>query len=215
MSVVVRHVDLPRALVEPRRATYLWQVQGLRAGELLTTTGGTAAVLPALADRRHATGSSSRSTPSGWPGVMLVADVLFGSPADGDRVGDRARGPRHVRFTREVTRDHTPGARHRRLMLASPMLITQSGVYLGYLFSLGLGLLFGAALFAGVRRAAWWLLVAAGVFLGVALHHPTVRRRALGRGDGRVRDLHHVAAVGAAGPRRRARASSGSCRSWC
>ena len=37
-------------------------------------------------------------------------------------------------------------------MIASPILVVQSGVYLGYLFSLGLGLLFGASLLAGLRR---------------------------------------------------------------
>ena len=51
-------------------------------------------------------------------------------------------------------------------MLASPMLITQSGVYLGYLWSLGLGLLFGASLLAGLRLRTWWRLIAAGVLLG-------------------------------------------------
>ena len=53
------------------------------------------------------------------------------------------------------------------LLLACPMIITQSGVYLGYLFSLGTGLLFGAALLAGLRRASVWLQILSGALLGV------------------------------------------------
>ena len=65
-------------------------------------------------------------------------------------------------FTREVTRAHVLSLVTATLVVSCPMIITQSGVYLGYLFTLGLGLLFGAALLAGVRRRSWWLLVASG-----------------------------------------------------
>ena len=51
-------------------------------------------------------------------------------------------------------------------MLASPIFALQSGVYLGYLFTLGLGLLFGAALVTGVVRHRPLLLVAAGLLVG-------------------------------------------------
>ena len=198
--------------------TYLWQVQGLRDGQICSPpTGGMPAVLPALADRRHGTGSSSRSTRSGWPGVMLVGRRGVRLAGGGDRVRHRARGARHVRVhPRDHPRPHAGARRRAALMLASPMLITQSGVYLGYLFTLGLGLLFGAALLAGLRSPRpGGCLVAAGVLLGVALHHPTVRRRAVGRRVGWVRDLHHLAASGSASSAPSAlRAASGSCRSW-
>jgi hypothetical protein len=68
---------------------------------------------------------------------------------------------------RELTRDRTLSLLTAALMLASPMVITQSGVYLGYLFSLGIGLLFGGALLAGLRRRSPWLLVVGGILLGV------------------------------------------------
>ena len=98
VSVVVRHVIYPALSWNRDESTYLWQVHGPAGGsDLLTTTGGLPAVLPTVADRRHATASSSRSTPSGWPGVMLVADVLFGSPAASIVWGTAPRGARHVR----------------------------------------------------------------------------------------------------------------------
>ena len=46
------------------------------------------------------------------------------------------------------------------------MFAVQSGVYLGYLFSTGIGLLFGAALLAGLRRDDWRLIALGGALLG-------------------------------------------------
>ena len=69
-------------------------------------------------------------------------------------------------FTHELTDDRRLALVSATLMLASPILIIQSGVYLGYLFSLGLGLFFGATLLASLRRRTRWLALASGVFLG-------------------------------------------------
>ena len=55
-------------------------------------------------------------------------------------------------FARELTKDRWLSLLTGVLMLASPFVVIQSGTYLGYLFSLGLGLFFGAALLAGLRR---------------------------------------------------------------
>ncbi len=85
-----------------------------------------------------------------------------------DRAAGRRSGVRHCRPPRSrsarcsrcsartrsratITGDRTVSLTAAALMLASPILAIQSGVYLGYLFTLGLGLLFGAALITGLR----------------------------------------------------------------
>jgi len=165
MSVVVRHVVYPALSWNRDEVTYLWQVRGLRAGHLLTTAGDMPHFFqPWLTGLRG--GQFFSQYTLGWPGLMLVADVLFGSPAMAIVWATMLAILGVYVFTREITRDHTLAFVSALLVLASPMIITQSGVYLGYLFSLGLGLLFGASLLAGLRLRRWWLLVVAGVLLG-------------------------------------------------
>ncbi|HLM16703.1 MAG TPA: hypothetical protein VK549_02700 [Acidimicrobiia bacterium] len=166
LSVVVRRVVYPGLSWNRDEATYLWQVRGLRAGQLLTTAGDLPHfVQPWLTGLRD--GQFFSQYTLGWPGLMLIADVLFGSPTMAMVWGTMLAVLGVYVFTREITRDHTLAFVSALLMLASPMLITQSGVYLSYLFSLGVGLLFGSALFAGLRTRRWWLLVASGLLLGV------------------------------------------------
>ena len=67
-------------------------------------------------------------------------------------------------------------------MVASPILVIQSGIYLSYLFSLGLGLVFGATFLGGLRRpTALAARDRGGLCLGYPVHDPPVRRGALGR----------------------------------
>jgi len=166
VSVVVRHVIYPALSWNRDEATYLWQVSGLRAGQLMTTTGGLPQFFqPWLTGVRD--GHFFSQYTLGWPGLMLVADVLFGSPAAAVVWGTMLAVLGTYVFTRELTRDHRLALVTAMLMLATPMVITQSGVYLGYLFSLGLGLLFGAALLSGVRLDQRWRFVVAGAFLGL------------------------------------------------
>ena len=51
-------------------------------------------------------------------------------------------------------------------------MLIQSGVYLAYLFSLGLGLFFGAALLAGLRRESRVLLLTNRLGSGEQDHSP-------------------------------------------
>jgi hypothetical protein len=165
MSVVVHRVIYPGLSWNRDEVTYLWQLQGLKQGQLLTTAGNMPHFfqpwLTGLKDGQY----FSQYT-LGWPGLMLIFDVLFGSPVMAMVTGTVLAVLGVYVFTRELTRDHTLSFVSALLVLASPMLITQSGVYLGYLWSLGLGLLFGASLFAGLRLRSWWRLVAAGGLLG-------------------------------------------------
>src|SRR5262249_15454398 len=48
----------------------------------------------------------------------------------------------------------------------SPIVVLHSGIFLSYLFALGLGLFSGAALFAGIRRRSWLLEAIAGGLMG-------------------------------------------------
>ena len=52
------------------------------------------------------------------------------------------------------------------LFLASPVVVIQSGVYLGYLFTVGLGNLALVCGLSGLRRVSRWRLASAGVLLG-------------------------------------------------
>ena len=165
VSVVVHRVIYPGLSWNRDEVTYLWQIQGLRHGQLLTTAGDMPHFFqPWLTGLKD--GQFFSQYTLGWPGVMLVADVLFGSPVMAMVIGTVLAVLGVYVFTREITHDHTLAFVSALLMLASPMLITQSGVYLGYLWSLGLGLLFGASLLAGLRLRTWWRLIAAGVLLG-------------------------------------------------
>jgi len=166
VSIVVRHVVYPALSWNRDESTYLWQARALGSGQLLTTTGGLPQFFqPWLTGVTH--GQFYSQYTLGWPGVMLVADQLFGSPAASIWWGTVVAILGTYLFVREITRDHWLSLLTATLVLASPMIITQSGQYLGYLFSLGIGLLFGAALLAGLRRRSGWLAVVAGAFLGI------------------------------------------------
>jgi hypothetical protein len=166
VSVVVHHFVYPALSWNRDEVTYLWQVRGLRAGDLLTTGGQTPHFFQPWLTGLTGDQFFSQYT-LGWPGVMLVADVLFGSPLMAQVFGTVLGVLGVYVFTREITRDVTLAFVTGVLMLASPMVITQSGVYLGYLFSLGGGLLFGASLLSGLRLQSGWRLVAAGALLGM------------------------------------------------
>src|SRR5213078_4857826 len=93
VSLVVRAVVYPAMSWNRDEATYLWQVRALRAGQLLTTT-------------------------LGWPGLMLVADVLFGSSAAAIVWGTLLAVLGTYVFARELTRDRTLALVTAALMLA-------------------------------------------------------------------------------------------------
>src|SRR5207249_3139567 len=123
LSVVVRHVVYPALSWNRDETTYLWQVRGLRAGDLLTTTGGLPQFFqPWLTGITH--GEFFSQYTLGWPGIMLVADVLFGSPAASIVWGTVLAILGTYLFTREITRDHRLALVTAALMLACPMVIT-------------------------------------------------------------------------------------------
>jgi hypothetical protein len=168
MSVVVRRTIYPAFSWNRDEVTYLWQVSVLRGHHLFGADGGFPNFFQPWLTGANEHGFFSQYT-IGWPAVMLVADVLFDNSAVAILVGVVALVAGTYAITRELTRDHTLALITTALVVVCPFFVVQSGVYLGYLFSTGVGLLFGASLLSGLRRDDWRRLVLAGALLGVIL----------------------------------------------
>src|SRR5689334_20253859 len=165
VSVVAHHWVYPAYSWNRDEPVYLWQVHALRDGQILPTDGGAPAFFqPWLSG--HGDGYFFSQYTLGWPIVLLVGEVVFGTAAAALAFGTLLAVMGTYAFARTVTRDRTVSLTAAALMLASPILAIQSGVYLGYLFTLGLGLLFGAALITGFQRRKPLLLVVAGALVG-------------------------------------------------
>lgn len=165
VSVVVHHWVYPAYSWNRDEPVYLWQVHALRDGQILPTDGGMPAFFqPWLSG--HGDGYFFSQYTLGWPIVLLVGEVVFGTAAAALAFGTLLAVLGTYAFARTVTGDRTVSLAAAALMLASPILAVQSGVYLGYLFTLGLGLLFGAALITGFERRKPLLLVVAGACVG-------------------------------------------------
>jgi 4-amino-4-deoxy-L-arabinose transferase-like glycosyltransferase len=165
MSVVVHHWIYPAYSWNRDEPVYLWQVHALRDGKILPTDGGMPAFFqPWLSG--HGDGYFFSQYTLGWPIVLLVGEVVFGTAASALVFGTLLTVVGTYAFARTITADRTISIAATVLMLASPIVAIQSGVYLGYLFTLGLGLLFGAALITGFERRRPLLLVVAGALVG-------------------------------------------------
>ncbi len=165
VSVAVHHWIFPAYSWNRDEPVYLWQVKALRAGQILPTDGGMPAFFqPWLSG--HGPGYFFSQYTLGWPLALLAGQVLLGTAASALALGALLTVLGTYAFARTVTHDHTLALVAAGVMLASPILAVQSGVYLAYLFTLGLGLLFGAALLTGVARRRPALLVAAGAMVG-------------------------------------------------
>jgi hypothetical protein len=165
VTLLSRYLIYPAFSWNRDEATYLWQVDALRAGRIFTTDGGAPLFFwPWLTGLRDGAFFSQYTV--GWPLVLLAFDVVLGSPVLALALGSVLAVLGTYSFTRELTADRTLALVSATLMLAAPVVVIQGGVYLAYLFSLGLGLYFGAALLAGLRRRSRWLLVVAGLLLG-------------------------------------------------
>ena len=201
--------DLPRVLLEPRRGHV--PLAGRRAAR--------------RTDLHDATGvrrrSSSRGSPGlrnggffsqytlGWPLVLVAVDAVFGSPELALPVGHRPRRPRHLRVHprahRRPPRARLGDADGRVADRRDPERRVPR-----YLFSLGLGLFFGAALLAGLRRRLAVAAARVGRAPRVGPADPPVRRRAVGCATLRVRRARVLAEVATA-PARDPRGPRSAC----
>jgi 4-amino-4-deoxy-L-arabinose transferase-like glycosyltransferase len=147
---------------------YLWQMRTLRAGSFSTPDGGFPTFFHpwlSIADD----GRLYSQYTLGWPSVLVLADALFGDPSVGMAIGAALAVSGTYACTRVLSGDRMLAIAAGGVLAVSPIIIVQGGVYLGYLFTLGLGMWFGAALVSGVRDGRRWRLLAAGLLLSAIL----------------------------------------------
>ncbi len=166
VSFLVRHHVYPAYSWNRDEPVYLWQARALRAGHFTTTDGGAPAFFqPWLVGTRSGL-FFSQYTP-GWPAALVLSAAIFGSAGYALAFASALCVAGIYVFTRELTSDRLLAIVAAALMVASPILVVQSGMYLGYLFTLGIGLFSATCLLAGLRSSRHWLLVVSGLLLGV------------------------------------------------
>ncbi len=165
VSVLSRHHLFPALSWNRDEPVYLWQMETLRAGHFTTPDGGFPEFFhPWLSAARD--GALFSHFTLGWPLALLAGDVLFGTPDAALALGALLTVLGTYALARELTREHGVSLVAAAVMCASPVVAVQGGVYLGYLFTLGLGLLFAAALLSGMRRGLPLRVVTAGALVG-------------------------------------------------
>ncbi len=98
--------------------------------------------------------------------MLLAAAVLTGSAGNALLLGAAVCVIGVYAIAYELWHDRRVATVGAALMVASPILAIQGGAYLSYLFTLGLGLLFGALLLSGTRLGSTPRVVVAGLLLG-------------------------------------------------
>jgi hypothetical protein len=165
IAVWARHRIFPALSWNRDEAVYLWQVEALRDGHLTSTDGGHPELfLPWLSGDRG--GVMFTQYTLGWPLVLLASVVITGSPTAALGFGAFLAVLGVYAFAWEIRHERPIAVGAALVMVASPVLPIQGGVHLSYLFTLGLGLLFGAGLLSGIRARRPARLVGAGVLLG-------------------------------------------------
>ena len=165
VALWARHTLFPEFSWNRDEPVYQWHVEALRSGQLTPTDGGHPSLFqPWLSARGD--GVFFTQYTLGWPVVLLAFAVLTGSAGNALLVGAALAVLGTYAFAIEVTHDRRLATVAAALMVGSPLLAIQGGVYLSYLFTLGLGLLFGVALLRGIRHHRPGLLLVAGALLG-------------------------------------------------
>lgn len=165
VSGAVYHWAFPAYSWNRDEPVYVWQARALRHGVLLPTDGGAPAFFwPWLSG--HRPGFFFSQYTLGWPLVLAGSLLVTGTPALAVPFGALLAVLGTYAIACTTTRDHVVALVAAGFMVVSPLFLVQSGVYLGYLFTLGLGLLWLAALLSGCASGARWRLVAAGLLVG-------------------------------------------------
>lgn len=144
---------------------YLWQMEVLRDGRLAAPDRGFPSLfLPWLSAARD--GELFGQYTPGWPVALLVARMLTGTATAALPAAAALCVAGTYSLAFELLRRRDVAVVAAVLMVASPIFALQSGVYLAYIFSLGLGLLASASVLSGVRRRRWARLLLGGALLG-------------------------------------------------
>ena len=165
VALWARHRLFPAYSWNRDEPVYLWHVDALRNGHLTPPDGGYPRLFqPWLSARGDGVFFSQYTL--GWPLVLLAAAVVTGSAGNALLLGAALAVAGTYAISFELWHDRRVATVGAALMVASPILAIQGGVYLSYLFTLGLGLLFGALLLSGIRLGAPRRLLVAGILLG-------------------------------------------------
>lgn len=165
LALWARHALFPGYSWNRDEPVYLWHVDVLRAGHLRVSDGGHPELFrPWLS--AHKDGLLFTQYTLGWPLVLLAAATVTGAAGSALLLGAALAVVGTYAIGLELLRDRRIATVGAALMVASPILPIQGGAYLSYLFTLGLGLLFGALLLSGLRLGHWWRPLAAGALLG-------------------------------------------------
>lgn len=165
VALWARHELFPAYSWNRDEPVYLWHVEALRGGRLAPTDGGYPSLFqPWLSARGE--GVIFTQYTLGWPLVLLAAEVVTGSAGAALLIGAALAVIGTYTFGLEVLGDRRIATAGAALMVASPILAVQGGVYLSYLFTLGLGLIAGALMLSGIRLERASRLIAAGGLIG-------------------------------------------------
>lgn len=165
VALLSHHFLFPAYSWNRDEVVYLWQSDGLRHGMLTTPTGG----FPQFFHPWLAGVSGDRFFSQytlGWPLPLLASQVVFGTAAGALALGAALAVVGTYLLARELLVDRRIALIAGLGMLGSPILVIQSGIYLGYLFTLGLGLLFTTAMVSATRTRRYGRCVFAGFLIG-------------------------------------------------
>ncbi len=165
IAIVVHHFVYPAYSWNRDEPVYLWTVRALRSGQIFTSGGGAPRFFQPWLTGLHDGMYFSQYTP-GWPLVLAAGEVFFGTATFAIALGAGLAVLGTYLLAREITGNHVLALVSAGIMVASPILVIQSGIYVSYLFSLGLGLVFGATFLGGLRRPTRWPVVVGGLCLG-------------------------------------------------
>jgi hypothetical protein len=143
---------------------YLWQVDLLRSGRLTGADGGFPELLhPWLSAWRD--GEFFTQYPLGWPVVILLG-ALVAWPGAAISIAAVLAVTGVGALTTELGHDRVVANAAALVMLSSPIFVVQGGLYLNYLFTLGLGLWFLTLFLGSVRLESPWRAIGAAVAFG-------------------------------------------------
>ena len=120
---------------------YLWHTGGPPPRPAHRDRRRAPRAVPAVAVRRPGRDACSRQYTLGWPVVLLAARMLTGTPASALPVGAALAVVGTYALAFELPQRAAGRRSPAALLVASPILAIQGGVYLSYLFTLGIGLL--------------------------------------------------------------------------